>query len=118
MLQHQPMYQMPMYQQKPQTGFVVVGTEEEALRYPIAPGNSITFKVENQPVILEKIMGFSQLDSPQVRRYRIVEEEPPKEENKDVSRLDERMSEIEHEIERIKTVLIKKPVRKKEAEDE
>jgi len=118
MIQHQPMYQMPMYQQKPQTGFVVVGTEEEALRYPIAPGNSITFKVENQPVILEKIMGFSQLDSPQVRRYRIVEEEPPKEEVKDVARLDERMSEIEQEIEKIKTIMIKKPARKKEAEDE
>ena len=66
--QNQPVQQM-------QSGFVTVPTEQDALRYPIALGNSITFKIENQPVVIEKTMGFSQLDSPKIKRYKLVEEE-------------------------------------------
>lgn len=125
MIQHQqyyPMtYQMPQPQQKPQPGFVVLPTEEEALRYPVAPGNSITIKIESQPVIIEKTMGFSQFDCPQIRKYRIVEEEAPKEtapEKSNTVRIDERLDRIEEDLERIKNLLPKRPAKKKEAEDE
>ena len=74
----QPMPQMQNAQQV-QTGFVTVPTEEEALRYPIAPGNSIIFKVEGKPVIIEKSMGFSQFESPKVEKYKLEKEEAPTE---------------------------------------
>ena len=32
-----------------QSGFVLVPSEQEARNYPVAPGNSITFKDENAP---------------------------------------------------------------------
>jgi hypothetical protein len=111
---------MPQTQQKPQPGFVVLPTEEEALRYPVAPGNSITIKIESQPVIIEKTMGFSQFDCPQIRKYRIVEEEAPKEtapEKSDITRIDERLDRIEEELEKMKNSFPKRPV-KKEVKDE
>ena len=69
-------YQNQQVQLPPQmqSGFVTVPTEQDALRYPIAPGNSITFKIESQPVMIEKTMGFSQLDSPKIKRFKLVEE--------------------------------------------
>lgn len=71
----------PQMQQMPQTpqiqngGFVSVPNEEIARTYPIAPGNSITFKDENAPYIYTKTMGFSQLDRPTFEKYRLVREE-------------------------------------------
>lgn len=59
-------------QQQPQQGILTMPSEDEALKYPIAPGNSIMFKIENQPLIIEKTMGLSQLDSPIVKYYDIV----------------------------------------------
>ena len=56
-------------------GFVSVRAEGEVYNYPVAPGNCVTFKVEGQPIVLEKSMGFSQLEAPKVRRYRLVEED-------------------------------------------
>lgn len=55
-------------------GFVSVRAEGEVYNYPVAPGNCVTFKVEGQPIVLEKSMGFSQLEAPKVKRYRLVEE--------------------------------------------
>lgn len=79
---YQPNIQQPIQQpiqQQPQSGFVSVHSEDEALRYPIAPGNSITFKIEGQPILIEKTMGFSQLDSPRVERFKIVRDGAPEE---------------------------------------
>lgn len=82
---YQPNMQQPVQQpmqqpmQQTQSGFVSVHSEEEALRYPIAPGNSITFKIEGQPILIEKTMGFSQLDSPRVERFKITREGAPEE---------------------------------------
>lgn len=78
---YQPNMQQPVQQpmQQTQSGFVSVHSEEEALRYPIAPGNSITFKIEGQPILIEKTMGFSQLDSPRVERFRITRDGAPEE---------------------------------------
>lgn len=69
----------PVQQAQPQTiqnsGFVSVMNEMEARNYPVAPGNSITFKDENQPFVYVKTMGFSQLDRPVFERFRLVKEE-------------------------------------------
>jgi len=71
-------YQYPYYQQQPQqmaTGFVSVRSIEEAFNYPVAPGNSITFKDENAPYVYTKTKGFSPLEQPVFERYRLVKEE-------------------------------------------
>lgn len=65
-------------QQQPQIqngGFIQVHNEDEARNYPIAPGNSVTFKDENAPYVYTKTMGFSQLDRPIFEKYRLVKEE-------------------------------------------
>ena len=110
---------------KQQNGFVVVATEADALRYPIAPGNSITFKIESEPVMIEKTMGFSQLETPTVKRFRIVEEDSPKEvaktpegESEAFQRQSQRIDAIEAEIEKIKALLPKRTTKKKEEDDE
>lgn len=80
MYQQQQPYQMPMQQQQqiPQIqngGFISVRNETEARNYPVAPGNSITFKDETSPYVYTKTMGFSQLDRPIFERYKLVKEE-------------------------------------------
>lgn len=82
---YQPMYQSPYYnqyqnqqqtQQTIQSGNLIsVPNEGEARMYPVAPGNSVTFKDENQPYIYTKTMGFSQLDRPVFERYKLIKEE-------------------------------------------
>lgn len=54
---------------------MAIATEEEVLKYPVAPGNSIPFKIDGQPLIIEKSMGMSQFDSPKYKRYRLIEED-------------------------------------------
>ena len=56
-------------------GFVSVRSMEEAYNYPIAPGNSITFKDENSPYVYTKTKGFSPLEQPIFEKYRLVKEE-------------------------------------------
>lgn len=80
MYQQQSPYQMPIQQQQqiPQIqngGFVSVRNEAEARSYPVAPGNSITFKDETSPYVYTKTMGFSQLDRPIFEKYKLVKEE-------------------------------------------
>lgn len=74
--------QYPMQTQQPQqsqqlqsAGFILVPTEEDAYRYPVALGKCMTFKVENEPIVIEKSMSFSQLENPRIDRYRLVREE-------------------------------------------
>lgn len=71
--QNQPV-QQPTIQQ---SGFVLVPSEQEARNYPVAPGNSVTFKDENAPYCYVKTMGFNQLDRPTFERYRLVKEDSP-----------------------------------------
>lgn len=54
-------------------GFVVIPTEEDAKRYPVAPGNLVTFKIENEPIMIEKSMGRSQFSSPEYKYYKLCE---------------------------------------------
>ena len=85
--------QIPMQQQQPlamqqptqqiqqqqiqNSGFLSVPNEDIAMNYPVAPGNCVTFKIEGKPIVMEKSMGFSQLESPKIERYRLVKEELP-----------------------------------------
>lgn len=78
---YQPNYQ---FQQQPQmqqnmqiqnSGFVSVPSEEVARNYPVAHGNSVTFKDENAPYVYTKTMGFSQLDRPIFEKYKLVRED-------------------------------------------
>ena len=83
--QYYPMYNQPIIQTsqvQPTTqqtiqngGFVSVRNETEARNYPVAPGNSITFKDETAPYVYTKTMGFSQLDRPSFEKYKLVKED-------------------------------------------
>ena len=69
------MYPYQMFQPQPnQTSLVSVRSESEAMSYPIAPGNSITFKDETAPYVYTKTMGLSPLDQPKFEKYRLVKE--------------------------------------------
>ena len=117
-----PYYPMPQYQpqqmpqQKPQTAFVVLPTEDEALRYPMAPGSSIMFKIESQPIVIEKTMGFSQLDSPVIAKYRLVKEDAPEPTEAPEYALKEDIDSIREEIDKIHAMISRR--RKKEETDE
>ena len=68
--------QMPQQTSQIQNGgFISVRSEDEARNYPVAPGNSVTFKNETAPYIYTKTMGFSQLDRPMFDKFRLVKEE-------------------------------------------
>ena len=110
--------QQPQQQTVPQIqngGFISVRNESEARSYPVAHGNSVTFKDETAPYVYTKTMGSSQLDRPIFEKFRLVKEEvaeasemPQKENNApqvDISTINELKGEIEaiwSEIEGIK----------------
>ena len=75
-----PYYQQTQQQVQPQiqqNGLVLVQSEQEARSYPVAPGNSVTFKDERGPYCYVKTMGFNQLDQPLFEKYRLVKEDAP-----------------------------------------
>ena len=79
--QMQNMYtpqQQPVQQQIRSGGIVSVANEDEARRYPVAPGYTVTMRDENGPYLYEKTMGYSQLDQPIFRKARIVFEDDAK----------------------------------------
>ena len=65
----------PMQQQMQNGGYVIVQSEEEIRRYPVAHGNIITFRIENQPIVVEKSMGYSQFDTPHYEKYKLIKED-------------------------------------------
>ena len=101
----QQAYQMPQQQASIQNqannGLVPIQSEMDARSYPVALGNSVTFKDENAPYIYTKTMGFSQLDRPVFEKYRLVKEEPdlpqeaPLMESEDKSIIDDLKGQIE-----------------------
>ena len=104
-------------------GFISVPSEEVARNYPVAHGNSITFKDENAPYVYTKTMGFSQLDRPIFEKFRLIREEdaPPVSESvpPKTNDIDEIRSEIEDmwsEINALKE-RTRKPVPNKRKED-
>lgn len=72
--QQQPV-QQTLQQQIRSGGIVSVAGEDEARRYPVAPGYTVTMRDENGPYLYEKTMGYSQLDQPVFRKARIVFED-------------------------------------------
>lgn len=65
----------PQVQQTQNNGLVSAPNEDFARNYPVAYGNSITFKDENAPYVYTKTMGYSQLEPPKFERYRLVKED-------------------------------------------
>jgi len=116
-------------QQTQSGGFMPAPNEAYALNYPVAPGNSMTFKIEGKPIVIEKSMGFSQLESPKIDQYRLVKETPSEASDEPIeTTYDDRpilntIDSIKDEIEQIWSeieALKKKPMpktRKKEVED-
>ena len=119
-LQQMQNYQQPQQNTQIQNGgFVIVKDINEAQRYPVAPGNSVTFKVESQPYICTKTLGFSQLDQPIFEVCRLVKEDnsAPKEEMeedisvieylplKDADEIKQDISELRSEIDFIKELV-------------
>lgn len=116
--------QQNMQMQIQNSGFVSVRSEMEARNYPVAYGNSVTFKDENAPYVYTKTMGFSQLETPRFEKYKLVKEEPQNDQNCTLSNsVDDLHSYAEKsdleaiwsEIEAIKKTLVKS---KKGEEDE
>lgn len=58
---------------------VVVKSEQNVVDFPVAPGTSTIFKIENQPLLFIKTMGISQFDSPTIEKW-IKDEKDAKEE--------------------------------------
>ena len=79
--QNFPQIQQPF--SSTQSGFVSVRSEAEARNYPVAYGNSVTFKDETSPYVYTKTMGFSQLDRPVFEKYKLVKEDVKEEPKKD-----------------------------------
>lgn len=98
----------PFYYQQPQQiqngGLVSVRNITEARNYPVAAGNSVTFKDENSPYIYTKTMGFSQLDRPIFEVFRLVKEDVASEvEVKPDYR--QEIDELKAEVERIRKMI-------------
>lgn len=99
-------------------GFISVRNEMEARNYPIAPGNSITFKDETAPYVYTKTMGFSQLDRPIFDKYKLVKEEvsenvecvAPHVDNTELQAVKNEIEKLWYEINAIKTNAEKKSV--------
>ena len=108
-LAYQPQAAAPLQNQQTQqsSGFVTVRSEAEARAYPVAYGNSVTFRDENAPYIYTKTMGFSQLDRPVFDKYKLVKEEPEpeaqrKEEPGEVEKLKAEIESIRKELDEIR----------------
>lgn len=100
---NQPTNQQPTIQNG---GFVSVRSEVEARNYPIAPGNSVTFKDETAPYVYTKTMGFSQLDRPIFEKYKLVKEDIAENIEPDINALSEVKEDIQKlwgEVDAIKT---------------
>lgn len=134
---YQQYYSMGNYPQQPQPtpqvqpqiqngGLVFAPNEAYARNYSVAPGNSVLFKDESAPYMYSKTMGFSQLDQPIFKRFRLVEEEsegtvnaPVKEEidirpiHKAIDLIKEDIDQIWAEIEGMKNVSKKAPTKPK-----
>jgi hypothetical protein len=104
-IQNQPQYQTQQAQPQIQNnGFISVPSEEVARNYPVAPGNSVTFKNENAPYVYTKTMGFSQLDRPSFEKYKLVKEdvEEVPEHSNSIDELRERMGELNCELDELR----------------
>lgn len=74
-------YPQNYYQQPIQNGGIVrVASEDDARKYPVAPGYSVTFIDESGTHCYTKTASFSQFEAPRFEKYRLIKEEEPKSE--------------------------------------
>ena len=100
-MNYQPQQVQPQIQNN---GFISVPSEEVARNYPVAPGNSVTFKNENAPYVYTKTMGFSQLDRPSFEKYKLVKEdvEDIPENSNSIDELREKIGELNCELDELR----------------
>ena len=114
---YQPMYQpqsQPQMQLQPQQaqvqqqsdqlnngGLIVVSSEDDVKKYPVAPGNLVTFRIENQPILIEKSMSRSQFDTPQYTKYTLSKADMTEDNSPTVSESSSELAEIKKIIEHI-----------------
>lgn len=110
-LQTQQQIQPQQSQQQIQNGgFISVRNITEAQNYPIAPGNSVTFKDENSPYVYVKTMGFSQLDIPTFEVFRLVKEDINQEDiscssASEVDKIKQELDKLKDEVERLRVMV-------------
>jgi hypothetical protein len=109
--QSQPNIQQPQIQNG---GFVSVRSAQEAFNYPVALGNSVTFKDETAPYIYVKTRGFSQLEEPIFEQFKLVKvgstENQTNNEKIDITDKEEYVSKSEFEALKNELDTIKKKV--------
>jgi len=104
-MQNQPQMNVaPTQPQIQNNGFISVPSEEVARNYPVAPGNSVTFKNENAPYVYTKTMGFSQLDRPSFEKYKLVKEdvEEVSEHSNSIDELRKKIGELNVELDELR----------------
>lgn len=69
-----PQAQQPQQQTTSTGALIPVPDEDFARSYPVAFGQSVSFRDENQPYIYTKTMGVSQMEPPSFKKYKLVEE--------------------------------------------
>ena len=95
---YNPYYFYNQQNQPPQqNGLIIVRSEEEARNYPIAYGNSVTFKDESSPYVYTKTMGFSQLDKPVFEKFKLVKENSPEIKEDPLLELKEQIKTLQEE---------------------
>lgn len=105
--QPQPQPQPQMQPQIQNGGLVFAPSEAYARNYSVAPGNSVLFKDESAPYMYSKTMGFSQLDQPIFKRFRLVEEESeravnvPVKEEIDIKPIHSALDNMKEEIDKL-----------------
>ena len=69
-----PLYNQPQYQSQQQAqmqtaGCMMVPTEEEVQKYPVAPNTAMVFLLQDLSACYIKATGSSMLDAPRIQKY-------------------------------------------------
>lgn len=91
-------------------GLISVNNENEAFNYPVAHGNSVTFRNDNEPYVYIKSVGFSPLDRPIFEKYKkeeteTVDTKPALDENPIFDELRAEIATLKTELDTLKTKL-------------
>ena len=98
-------YQQNYQQVQQRNDFVSAPSIEYAFNYPVAPGNAVTFRIENSPYLCVKSKGLSQLEQPTFEKYRLVKEDVEVKPTAQEYALKDDVAKLTEEIERLKTMI-------------